>query len=135
MYEFKVDLNGDAIEDVTYRLTFKERDEDGKQSYIVRCMKGAAAPDPHEVGTIVAKGTTDDVVTTKSGLRVWAGRAGDPFWIEPDVPHAVGHAFQDGKVVDLIWLGSETRQEPLRRLHPAFDCFGSTRSGVARWRR
>ena len=36
-----------------------------------------------------------------SGLRVWAGKAGDPFWIEPDVLHAVGHAFQDGTVVNL----------------------------------
>jgi hypothetical protein len=35
-------------------------------------------------------------VTTSDGLRVWAGRAGDPFWIEPDVLHAVGHAIQDG---------------------------------------
>jgi hypothetical protein len=26
MYEFKVDLNGDAIEDLTYRITFSERD-------------------------------------------------------------------------------------------------------------
>jgi len=45
MYEFKVDLNGDAVEDVTYRLTFDERDEHGKQRYVVRCIKGAAAPD------------------------------------------------------------------------------------------
>jgi hypothetical protein len=36
-----------------------------------------------------------------AGVRVWAGKAGDPFWIEPDVLHAVGHAFQDGTVVDL----------------------------------
>ena len=40
-------------------------------------------------------------VTTSAGLRIWAGKAGDPFWIEPDVLHAVGHAFQDGTVVDL----------------------------------
>ena len=26
MYEFKVDLDGDAIEDITYRITFDERD-------------------------------------------------------------------------------------------------------------
>lgn len=101
MYEFKVDLNGDAIEEVTYRLTFKERDKDGKQHYIVRCIKGAAAADPHADGVVVAEGITGEAVTTKSGLRAWAGKAGDPFWIEPDVLHAVGHAFQDGKVVDL----------------------------------
>jgi hypothetical protein len=27
MCEFKVDLNGDAVEDLTYRITFDERDE------------------------------------------------------------------------------------------------------------
>ncbi len=101
MYEFKVDLNGDAIEDVTYRLTFDERDKNGKQSYVVRSIRGAEAIDPHAPGTVVAQGTTGDAVTTPSGLRVWAGKAGDPFWIEPDVLHAVGHAFQDGTTIDL----------------------------------
>jgi len=101
MYEFKVDLNGDAIEDVTYRLTFNERDKNGKQSYVVRCIKGADAVDPHAAGTVVAEGTTGDTVSTASGLHVWAGKAGDPFWIEPDVLHAVGHAFQDGTSINL----------------------------------
>jgi len=101
MYEFKVDLNGDAVEDVTYRLTFKERDGDGKQSYTVRCIRGADAVDQHAPGSVVAQGTTEEPVTTTSGLRVWAGKAGDPFWIEPDVLHAVGHALQDGKSIDL----------------------------------
>ena len=50
---------------------------------------------------MVAQGTTDETVATPAGLRVWAGKAGDPFWIEPDVLHAVGHAFQDGTGVDL----------------------------------
>lgn len=101
MYEFKIDLDGDAIEDVTYRLTFDERDADGRQRYVVRRISGAEAVDPNAAGTVVAKGTTDATVTTASGLRVWAGKAGDPFWIEPDVLHAVGHAFEDGTVVDL----------------------------------
>src|SRR5580704_12685068 len=43
MYEFKVDWNGDAVEDVTYRLTFAERDKSGNQSYVVRCIRGAEA--------------------------------------------------------------------------------------------
>jgi hypothetical protein len=101
MYEFKVDLDGDAVEDITYRLTFDARDRNGKQRYIVRCIRGADAVDPHAPGSIVAQGTTGEPVTTASGLRVWAGKAGDPFWIEPDVLHAVGHAFQDGTVVNL----------------------------------
>ncbi len=101
MYEFKIDVNGDAIEDITYRLTFEERDKNGSQRYVVRCIKGAEAGDPHAPGLVVAEGMTGEKITGSSGLRVWADKAGDPFWIEPDVLHAVGHAFQDGTVVNL----------------------------------
>jgi uncharacterized protein DUF4331 len=101
MYEFKVDLNGDAVEEVTYRFTFDERDAQGKQRYTVRRISGAEAVDPHAAGTVIAQGTTDEPVTTPSSVRAWAGHAGDPFWIEPTVLHAVGHAFQDGTVVNL----------------------------------
>jgi hypothetical protein len=101
MYEFKIDLNGDAIEELTYRLTFTERDKNGNQTYTVRRLTGADATDPHAAGTVVARGTTGEIVKTATGLRVWAGKAGDPFWIEPDVLHAVGHAFQDGTTINL----------------------------------
>src|SRR5215469_1716307 len=57
MYEFKVDLNGDAVEDVTYRLTFQVRDTHGKQSYVVRCIRGKDAVDPRAPGNVVAEGT------------------------------------------------------------------------------
>jgi len=101
MYEFKVDLNGDAVEDVTYRITFEERNAQGKQRYTIRRIRGAEAVDPHAAGTVIAQGATDEAVSGASGVRAWAGHAGDPFWIEPTVLHAVGHAFQDGTVVDL----------------------------------
>src|SRR5215472_13272111 len=64
-------------------------------------VRGANAIDPDAAGTVVAQGTTGETVSTATGLRVWAGKAGDPFWIEPDVLHAVGHAFEDGTTVDL----------------------------------
>lgn len=101
MYEFKIDLDGDAVEDITYRITFDERDAEGKQRFMLRRITGDDATDPHASGAVVAEGVTGEEVTTKTGLRIWAGRAGDPFWIEPDVLHAVGHAFQDGTTVDL----------------------------------
>ena len=101
MYEFKVDLDADAVEDLTYRITFDDRDAQGKQRYVVRCIKGADAVKPDAPGVIVARGTTGETVTTPTGLPVWADKAGDPFWIEPDVLHAVGHAFQDGTRVNL----------------------------------
>jgi hypothetical protein len=101
MYEFKIDLDGDAVEDITFRVTFDKRDARGNQRFVLRQIKGAQAVDPHQPGTVVAQGTTNEPVTTSTGLRLWAGKAGDPFWIEPDVLHAVGHAFQDGTVIDL----------------------------------
>ncbi|MBZ5641376.1 MAG: DUF4331 domain-containing protein [Acidobacteriia bacterium] len=101
MYEFKIDLNGDALEEITYRITFQERDAQGQQGYAVRCIRGSDAADPHAQGQAVAEGTTGEIVATEGGVRVWAGKAGDPFWIEPDVLHAVGHAFQDGTKVNL----------------------------------
>ncbi len=101
MYEFKVDLDGDAVEDLTYRITFDERDGAGRQRFVLRRIAGREAADPHAAGTVLAQGTTGETVTTPSGLRIWTGKAGDPFWIEPDVLHAVGHAFQDGTKIDL----------------------------------
>lgn len=110
MYEFKVDLNGDAVEELTYRFTFDARDAQGKQRYTVRRIRGPEAVDPHAAGTVVAQGTTDENVSSASGLRVWCGKAGDPFWIEPTVLHAVGHAFQDGTVVNLAgWDPSQAK--------------------------
>ena len=102
MYEFKIDFDGDAVEDLTYRITFDERDPEGKQHFVLRRITGADAADPNAAGTVVAQGSSGSgAVTTATGLRIWAGRAGDPFWIEPDVLHAVGHAFQDGTAIDL----------------------------------
>ena len=55
MYEFKIDVNGDAIEEITYRLTFDERDSNQKQRYVVRRITGAEAVDPHAAGVVVAQ--------------------------------------------------------------------------------
>ncbi len=110
MYEFKIDLDGDAIEDLTYRITFDERDSAGKQRFVLRRIAGKDAVDPNAAGTVLAQGATGETTATASGLRLWAGKAGDPFWIEPDVLHAVGHAFEDGKVIDLAgWDASKAK--------------------------
>jgi hypothetical protein len=101
MYEFKIDLNGDAVEDITFRIKFEERDADGRQRFAVSRIDGAAASDPDAPGATLVEGITDEAAVGPTRLRVWAGKAGDPFWIEPDVLHAVGHAFQDGTKIDL----------------------------------
>ena len=67
----------------------------------MRRITGARSCQPACSRQIVAQGSTGETSATPDGFRVWAGKAGDPFWIEPDVLHAVGHAFQDGTTVNL----------------------------------
>jgi hypothetical protein len=107
-YEFKVDLDGDAVEDLTYRFSFGERTPDGEQTYELQLLTDGQAADPHATGTVLARGRTDEETRGEGGVRVWAGQAGDPFWIEPAVLHAVGHALHDGTTVDLTdWSPSQ----------------------------
>ena len=101
MYEFKVDLDGDAVEEVTYRVKFGERDAAGRQCLALHRIDGAQAADPSAPGLLLLEGVTGEAASSPAGYRLWSGTAGDPFWIEPDVLHAVGHALQDGTVIDL----------------------------------
>jgi len=110
MYELKLDLDGDHVEDVTYRFVFAARDAQGTQHFTLRRITGADATDPFAPGTLVAEGDTERNIVGADGIRVWTGKAGDPFWIEPDVLHAVGHAFQDGAAIDLgSWTPGRAR--------------------------
>ncbi|GAA4595558.1 hypothetical protein GCM10023194_65360 [Planotetraspora phitsanulokensis] len=109
-YEFKIDLNGDAVEDLAYRFTFGDRDERGTQAYQVRRLAGPEAREASAAGTLIAQGRTGETVEFDGGGRAWVGEAGDPFWIEPDVLHAVGKAFQEGTTIDLSgWNPAEAK--------------------------
>jgi hypothetical protein len=109
-YEFKIDTDRDAIEYLTYRITFGELGTTGDQTVELRQLTGAQASDPHAQGTLIAHGVTGRTITTDDGMRLWAGKAGDPFWIEPDVLHAIGHAIADGTRANLSsWPQSEAR--------------------------
>ncbi|MDG4782465.1 DUF4331 family protein [Micromonospora sp. WMMD961] len=99
-YEFKIDTNGNAVEDLSYRFTFGELDQAGNQTVRLVRLTGADAANPHAPGTLLAEGSTGRATETTDGLRLWVGKAGDPFWIEPDVLHAIGHALTDGTRAD-----------------------------------
>ncbi|MEU8377595.1 DUF4331 family protein [Streptosporangium sp. NPDC048865] len=100
-YEFKIDGDGDHVEDLTYRLTFGERDAAGEQDLELSRLAGAEARDTGASGTVVARGTTGRRIDAGGGLRLWTGETSDPFWIEPDVLAAIGRAFADGTRADL----------------------------------
>src|SRR4029078_934414 len=67
-YEIKIDLDGDAIENLTYRLQFKERDQQGNQRFAVRMVRGVS--EPANPGDVIAEGQTGQPVSTATGIRV-----------------------------------------------------------------
>jgi hypothetical protein len=101
LYAFRIDLDGDAVEDLTFCFVCEPRDVDGRQAIQLRCLRGAEARDPAGVGTLLAAGTTDRIVEGADGLRLWAGLAADPFYIDATVLKVVGAAFRDGTAVSL----------------------------------
>jgi hypothetical protein len=75
MYEFKIDLNGDAVEDITYRVTFSERDPSDGQDFELRRIEGMTATDVFAVGTPVLKGHTGTSAQGTAGAHMWCGKA------------------------------------------------------------
>ncbi|MDI2125020.1 DUF4331 family protein [Yinghuangia seranimata] len=112
MYEFKVDLDGDAVEDITFRFTFDAVEaaddtdapagHDHPQRWSLRVLRGPEATDRDAAGAELLRGVTDAVsVSADGGIRAWAGPAGDAFWIEGTVVTAVSTALAEGTSPDL----------------------------------
>jgi hypothetical protein len=110
MYEFKVDLDDDAIEDVTLRATFTPLDEQGRQHVTLRLLTGRAARDRDAGGRVIATGRTEQVITGAGGVTLFAGRRGEPFYIEPRVITEIRRAMGTGTAVDLSSFDPATAQ-------------------------
>lgn len=147
MYEFKVDLNGDVIEDLTYRITFDERDAAGEQRFVLRKITGAKAQDPDAPRQVVAEGTTGEPVTTPSGLRIWLAkpetRSGSsltfctqsdtPFRMAPTLISATGPPTRQGTCSPVTPCIRSCWKCPTTSCSPTPDQIGASESG--RWRR
>lgn len=108
VYEFKVDTDSDAVEDITFRVTFGPRDFDGRQTVDLRRLDGAAARDRYAPGVVLARGGTEETIIGEQGIRIWAGTAADPFYIEGNVIGAVKKAVLEGTPIDLsAWRDSD----------------------------
>jgi hypothetical protein len=101
LYEFHLDTDGDAVQELTFRFRFFGPEPDGRQAWSLHRLAGTGAADRNASGTLVAHGTTEQVVTTPDGIKVFVGRAGDPFYIEGTVVTAVVTAIKNGTRVDL----------------------------------
>lgn len=83
-YQFKIDTDDDAVENLIYRLVFDELNDEGSQTFRVYRLEAAEAQDHSATGWEIAAGSTENSVRLDTGGRVWAGLAGDPFF--QDVP-------------------------------------------------
>jgi hypothetical protein len=99
-YEFKVHVNAEEAEHLTYRVAFDEADSHGVQPYAVHELSSRAARDDSAPGEVVARARTGDVFE-RNGLRVWAGQIEDPFYVDLDQLNVINAAVRDGSRVDL----------------------------------
>jgi hypothetical protein len=107
LYEFKVDTDGDALEDVTLRVSFGPWEADGRQVIELRRLDGGASRDRSAKGVVLAQGRTGENIVGEGGVRIWAGIAGEPFYIEPTVLGAIRKAVASGAAVDLTGWNRE----------------------------
>jgi hypothetical protein len=59
-YEFKVDVNGDAVEELTYRFVFSPCDNRGRQTFCLSRLSGSEAAEPTADGVVIGRGITGE---------------------------------------------------------------------------
>ena len=76
-YQFKIDTNGDAREDLSYHVDF---DGTGaSQQVMLRCVPASRCGAP---GAVLAQGTTGSTVPVEGGGSLFAGVRDDPFFFD-----------------------------------------------------
>jgi hypothetical protein len=80
-YEFKFHFGGEQRESLTYRVSFGEAGSGGEQGVAVTRLTGEDAHDDTAAGSLVAQGVTR-AANEEPGIRVWAGAAADPFYLD-----------------------------------------------------
>jgi Domain of unknown function (DUF4331) len=99
-YEFKVHLDDAETENLTFRLVF-DAENGGTQQYRVYRLEGAEAADDSAAGVQIAQGRTSEAVDGVDGVRVWAGRVADPFFLDLRQLGAVDLLVQHGEDADV----------------------------------
>ncbi len=99
-YEFKVHFNRAEFETLTYRVSFGERDADGRQALSLHVLADADAEEDSATGQLVLEGRTGETVTGPD-TRLWAGRIADPFYIDLSLLAIINDAVKNGAAVDL----------------------------------
>ncbi len=81
LYQLKIDTDGDAVEDIAYRVKFGDVRANGTQRYVVKRAEGRMATMDRPSGLAVARGRTGQTVDNGNGL-FFAGLRSDPFFFD-----------------------------------------------------
>ncbi len=106
-YEFKVHFDGADFETLTYRVSFDEADSDGRQAMKLHALTGKEAREDTAGGELILEGRTGETASA-GGVRLWAGRIADSFYIDLSLLAKVNGAVKDGTAVDLSAWRPET---------------------------
>src|SRR5688572_13616206 len=113
VYEFKVDSDGDAIENLTYRIAFAALKGSAEQKVTLRSIPGKGGGGP----SLLASGQTGQTISIPGGGSIRAGVFDDPFFFDLNAFLAVdfcnpGENFFTGLNISAIvlevpspWLG------------------------------
>ncbi|HEY2754206.1 MAG TPA: DUF4331 family protein [Pseudolabrys sp.] len=108
-YEFKMHFDGAEFEALTYRVSFGEADSGGRQALRLHALTGSDATKDSAVGQLVLEGRTGEQASA-DGIRMWAGRIADSFYIDLSLLAKVNGAIKDGTAVDLsAWRPADAK--------------------------
>ncbi len=82
LYQLKIDTDGDAVEDISYKVRFGDPRADGSQRYVVKRAEGKQAMKNRPSGKAVAQGATGTVVDLGGDGLAFAGLRSDPFFFD-----------------------------------------------------
>ena len=101
-YEFRIHFDGEAHESLTFRFQFDVPDARGVQAFVLSRLHGGDASRDDAAGDVLARGCTGEVVSGPGGVRVYAGGAHDPFFLDLNLLKAVDTVIQHGEDVPLM---------------------------------
>jgi hypothetical protein len=108
-YEFKVHLERAEFEELTYRVSFGERDADGSQTLQLHALTGDAARDDFAIGELLLEGRTGETIAN-GDVRIWAGKITDWFYIDLSLLFKINAAVKDGTAPELSgWRPDEAQ--------------------------
>jgi uncharacterized protein DUF4331 len=99
-YEFKVHFDGADVETLTYRVSYGEGDADGRQALRLHVLTGDQAREDDAAGELLLEGRTGQTAAG-NGIRIWAGRIADSFYIDLSLLALINGAVAAGTAPDL----------------------------------